>query len=83
MTPAQRKESTPRAVFFAGKAAPGCMSWKIVSRSVLILRPDYIAKLCIRLIVNVSKVINEDPDTKQYLTLHFLPCVTYLRKDGE
>ncbi|KZV93629.1 glycogen phosphorylase [Exidia glandulosa HHB12029] len=57
MTPAQRKATTARAIFFAGKAAPGY----------------YIAKLCIRLIVNVSKIINEDPDTKEYLTMHFLP----------
>lgn len=27
----------------------------------------------IRLIVTVSKVINQDPDTKDYLTLLFLP----------
>lgn len=27
----------------------------------------------IRLIVNVSKIINADPDTKDYLTLLFLP----------
>lgn len=27
----------------------------------------------IRLIVNVARVINADPDTKEYLTLYFLP----------
>jgi glycogen phosphorylase len=27
----------------------------------------------IRLIVNVARVINADPDTKDYLTLYFLP----------
>ncbi|EJD43559.1 glycosyltransferase family 35 protein [Auricularia subglabra TFB-10046 SS5] len=57
LSPADRKKVNARAVFFAGKAAPGY----------------YIAKLCIRLIVNVSKVINNDPDTKEYLTVHFLP----------
>ncbi|KAG6835218.1 hypothetical protein H0H93_003853 [Arthromyces matolae] len=34
---------------------------------------DYIAKLTIRLIVNVARIINADPDTKDYLTLYFLP----------
>ncbi|KAI0060095.1 glycosyltransferase family 35 protein [Artomyces pyxidatus] len=57
MTPAERKKVVKKAVFFAGKAAPGY----------------YIAKLTIRLIVNVARVINEDPDTKDYLTLFFLP----------
>jgi len=57
MTPEERKKANPRAVFFAGKAAPAY----------------YIAKLTIRLIVNVAKVINEDPDTKEYLSLFFLP----------
>jgi len=57
MTPAQRKKVNPRAVFFAGKAAPAY----------------YIAKLTIRLIVNVARVINADPDTKDYLSLYFLP----------
>jgi len=44
-------------VFFAGKAAPAY----------------YIAKLTIRLIVNVARVINADPDTKDILSLYFLP----------
>ncbi|TFK66865.1 glycogen phosphorylase [Pluteus cervinus] len=57
MTPAQRKKAIPRVVFFAGKAAPAY----------------YIAKLTIRLIVNVARVINNDPETKEYLTLFFLP----------
>jgi len=57
MTSAQRTAVNPRAVFFAGKAAPGY----------------YIAKLTIRLIVNVSRIINQDPDTRDYLTVHFLP----------
>ncbi|KAG6829210.1 hypothetical protein H0H87_012238 [Tephrocybe sp. NHM501043] len=57
MTPAERKKINSRAVFFAGKAAPAY----------------YIAKLTIRLIVNVARIINADPDTKDYLTLYFLP----------
>jgi len=57
MTPEQRKKVNARVVFFAGKAAPGY----------------YIAKLTIKLIVNVARVINEDPDTKEYLSMFFLP----------
>jgi len=57
MTPAQKKKVNPRVVFFAGKAAPGY----------------YIAKLTIRLIVNVARTINADPDTKDYLQMFFLP----------
>ncbi|KAG1767353.1 glycosyltransferase family 35 protein [Suillus placidus] len=57
MTPEERKTVTPRNVFFAGKAAPGY----------------YIAKLTIRLIVNVARVVNSDPDTKDYLNVFFLP----------
>ncbi|KZT00396.1 glycosyltransferase family 35 protein [Laetiporus sulphureus 93-53] len=57
MTPVERKKANPKVVFFAGKAAPGY----------------YIAKLTIRLIVNVARVINADPDTKDYLQLYFLP----------
>ncbi|KDQ52459.1 glycosyltransferase family 35 protein [Jaapia argillacea MUCL 33604] len=57
LTPAQRKKVVPKVVFFAGKAAPGY----------------FIAKLIIRLIVNVARVLNSDPDTKEYLTVFFLP----------
>jgi len=57
MKPADRTKVNRRVVFFAGKAAPGY----------------YIAKLTIRLIVNVARVINADPDTKDYLQLYFLP----------
>ncbi|KAF8885655.1 glycogen phosphorylase [Infundibulicybe gibba] len=57
MSPAERKKVNKRVVFFAGKAAPAY----------------YIAKLTIRLIVNVARVINDDPDTKDFLTLYFLP----------
>ncbi|KAJ7070808.1 glycosyltransferase family 35 protein [Mycena amicta] len=57
MSPAERKKVNSRAVFFAGKAAPAY----------------YIAKLTIRLIVNVARIINADPDTKDYLSLYFVP----------
>ncbi|KAF9010316.1 glycogen phosphorylase [Hymenopellis radicata] len=57
MSPKDRKRINPRVVFFAGKAAPAY----------------YIAKLTIRLIVNVARVINADPDTKDYLSLYFIP----------
>ena len=57
MAPEERKKVNPRVVFFAGKAAPGY----------------YIAKLTIRLIVNVARIINSDPDTKEYLEMFFLP----------
>ncbi|KAL1692664.1 glycosyltransferase family 35 protein [Schizophyllum commune] len=57
MSAEERKKVNPRVVFFAAKAAPGY----------------WIAKLIIRLIVNVARVINADPDTKDYLQLYFLP----------
>ena len=57
MTPAARKKVNPRVVFFAGKAAPGY----------------YIAKLVIKLIVNAARIINADPETKDYLEVYFLP----------
>jgi len=57
MKPAERKKVNRRVVFFAGKAAPAY----------------FIAKLTIRLIVNVARVINADPDTKEFLQLYFLP----------
>jgi len=57
LKPEERKKVTPRNVFFAGKAAPGY----------------YIAKLTIRLIVNVARVLNADPDTQDYLRVFFLP----------
>ncbi|KAF8624321.1 hypothetical protein AX15_005950 [Amanita polypyramis BW_CC] len=57
MSPEERRKVNRKVVFFAGKAAPAY----------------YIAKLTIRLIVNVARVINADPDTKDYLTLYFLP----------
>lgn len=57
MTPAERKKVNPRVVFFAAKAAPGY----------------YIAKLTIRLIVNAARVMNSDPETKDLLSVYFLP----------
>jgi glycogen phosphorylase len=53
----ERIKVNPRVVLFAGKAAPGY----------------WMAKLLIRLIVNVGKVINADPDVKGVLTVLFLP----------
>jgi starch phosphorylase len=74
MKPADREKVNRRVVFFAGKAAPGCTSnllcfGCLTSSSAV----DYIAKLTIRLIVNVASVINADSDTKDYLQLYFLP----------
>lgn len=44
-------------VIFAGKAAPGY----------------YVAKLIIKLITSVAKVVNSDPVTSDYLKLIFIP----------
>jgi hypothetical protein len=57
MTPAERKTVVPRVVLYAGKAAPGY----------------YMAKLTIRLIVNVGRIINADPEVQGLLTVLFLP----------
>ncbi|KAF9447389.1 glycosyltransferase family 35 protein [Macrolepiota fuliginosa MF-IS2] len=57
MSAAERKKANRKVVIFAGKAAPAY----------------YIAKLTIRLIVNVARIINDDPETKEYLQLYFLP----------
>lgn len=35
--------------------------------------PELISMQTIRLIVNVARIINDDPETKDYLTLYFLP----------
>ncbi|KAM0788793.1 hypothetical protein ACM66B_002882 [Microbotryomycetes sp. NB124-2] len=57
MSPADRKKVVPRVSIFAGKAAPGY----------------YIAKLVIRLINSVSKVISADAEIRDQLTVCFLP----------
>jgi glycogen phosphorylase len=51
-----RSKCTPRTMFFAGKAAPGY----------------YMAKLIIKFINNVAGVINNDPDMRGLLEIHFL-----------
>jgi starch phosphorylase len=48
---------TPRTILFAGKAAPGY----------------HLAKLIIKFIGNLSETINNDPDTKGLLRVHFVP----------
>lgn len=53
----EKKKIVPWTYIFAGKAAPGY----------------YIAKLVIRLIVNVSKVVNNDPDVGDLLKVCFIP----------
>lgn len=62
MKPEEREGMVKRAAIFGGKAAPGYDR----------------AKRCIRLITGVQKVINEDPDTKEYLKCVFVPnyCVS-------
>ncbi|KAH9990866.1 glycosyltransferase family 35 protein [Russula vinacea] len=63
LKPEERKKVVKKVVFFAGKAAPACTLSKIST----------LLPLTIRLIVNVARVINADPDTNQYLSLFFLP----------
>jgi glycogen phosphorylase len=75
MSAEERKKVNPKVVFFAGKAAPGCKIAILIYRTPLIRirSTDYIAKLTIRLIVNVARIINADTDTKDLLSLFFLP----------
>lgn len=57
MTPEQRKHVVPRTVMFAGKSAPGYAT----------------AKNIIKLINEVSYVLNNDDQTKSLLKVIFLP----------
>jgi len=60
MTPEQRKNVVPRTVMFAGKAAPAYT----------------VAKQIIKLVSNVSAVVNNDDQTKGFLKVLFLPTTT-------
>merc|ERR1719401_1049789 len=62
MSPGQRSQEQKRMVLIGGKAASAYRN----------------AKIIIKLINNVSKVLNNDPDTSPYLKCAFVPnyCVT-------
>ncbi|OAJ43251.1 hypothetical protein BDEG_26623 [Batrachochytrium dendrobatidis JEL423] len=57
MPDAELKNVVPHVVIFSGKSAPGY----------------YIAKMIIKLINNVGRVINDDKQTSDYLKLVFIP----------
>ncbi|KXS16015.1 glycosyltransferase family 35 protein [Gonapodya prolifera JEL478] len=57
LTKEERAKEVPRAVIFAGKAAPGY----------------FIAKLVIKLINSVAEIVNKDPDVAQLLKVVFIP----------
>jgi glycogen phosphorylase len=57
MTPKERAKVVPRSVLIGGKAAPGYFT----------------AKHVIKLISNVSKILNDDPETANLLKVVFLP----------
>jgi len=57
MSPGDRQKQQKRVVLFAGKAASAYVN----------------AKIIIKMIGNVSKVINKDPDTSAYLKCAFVP----------
>merc|ERR550537_977035 len=56
-SPSERSRFQRRFCFFGGKAAPAYVN----------------AKIIIKLINNVSKVVNNDPDTSPYLKFAFVP----------
>jgi len=66
MSPAERAQVQKRVTLIGGKAASAYRN----------------AKIIIKLINNVSKVINNDPDTSPYLKVAFMPnyCVTAAQK---
>ena len=57
MTEEERKNVVPRVVIFGGKAAPSY----------------HLAKNVIKLINNVSEVVNNDPEMVKYLRIVFIP----------
>ncbi|KAJ3368409.1 Non-essential glycogen phosphorylase [Allomyces arbusculus] len=56
MTPAARANEVKRTVIFGGKAAPGY----------------YMAKLVIKLINNVANIVNNDPQTRDFLKVVYI-----------